>query len=73
MRSLDERTYVFIVKLWQERRDIPGAEAKWRGSATEVHDEKTFYFESLPALCEFLERRCGMPVPPTIQESPPTF
>lgn len=59
---LDERTYTFVVRLWEERRDIPGALPVWRGSATEVTTRSSVYFNSLGELCEFLSSQCGIDV-----------
>jgi hypothetical protein len=70
MQPLDQRTYTFIIKVWQERRDIPGAAVLWRGSATDVASKTRIYFDSLSELCDFLVQRCGMPASALGQDGP---
>lgn len=54
------QTHSFVVNVWEERRDINGAEPMWRGSVVDVQDGNRIYFDSLLELCDFLERRSGM-------------
>jgi hypothetical protein len=66
MKRMDERSYAFVVKLWEERRDIAGAEPAWRGSVEDVRTGARFYFVNLIELSDYLEQQSGMihqPVP----------
>jgi hypothetical protein len=59
MKTLDERTHAFVVRLWEERREDPGAERQWRGSIEEVRSGARFYFVNLVQLCDLLRERCS--------------
>jgi hypothetical protein len=60
MKTMDERSHAFVVRLWEERRDIDGAEPAWRGSVEDVRTGARHYFVSLPELSDYLERQSGM-------------
>lgn len=60
MRPLDERSYAFVVKIWEERRDISGAGPSWRGSVDDVQTGTRHYFDSLLGLTDYLNKRSGM-------------
>jgi hypothetical protein len=61
--ALDERRYSFVVKIWEERRDIPGAEPTWRGSVDDVQRGDRLYFNTLIELSDYLKNRSGMRKP----------
>jgi hypothetical protein len=60
MQSFDARTFAFVVRLWQERRDIPGSNPVWRGSIDDIQSGSRMYFVTLPELCEQIQARSGM-------------
>jgi hypothetical protein len=57
---MDERSYAFVVKIWEERRDISGAVPTWRGSVDDVQTGTRHYFDTLRDLSDYLYRRSGM-------------
>lgn len=48
---------IFVIRLWNEAADQPGAEPAWRGRARYVNTSEDAYFDTLPALYEFIESR----------------
>ncbi|MGA7671533.1 MAG: hypothetical protein WBW04_13990 [Nitrolancea sp.] len=64
MRSRAERSFSFVVNLWEERREISGAEPTWRGSVVDVRDGRRHYFRSLFELCDFLAEQSTIPFAP---------
>lgn len=60
MKSLDERTYTYVVKIWEERRDMAGAEPTWRGSVEDIQTGTRRYFDALHDLSSYLGRQTGM-------------
>jgi hypothetical protein len=58
----DERRHSFVVRIWEERRDIPDAERTWRGSVDVVHTGTRAYFASIDELCAYLHQESGMGV-----------
>lgn len=58
--SLDEQSHAFVVKIWHERRDVPGAELVWRGSVDDVRGGPRVYFNSLVTLCNYLARHAEL-------------
>jgi hypothetical protein len=58
--SLDERSQTFVVKIWQERRDLPGVPSTWRGSVDDVRTGGRVYFATLRELVDFLKQRSSM-------------
>jgi hypothetical protein len=68
MRPLDERSYAFVVKIWEERRDITGAMPTWRGSVDDVQTGTRHYFETLGDLSNYLKGRSGMSHTPSLRE-----
>lgn len=63
MRPLDERSHAFVVKIWEERRDLEGGPPLWRGSVEDVRDGTRRYFGTFPELCAFLGQHSGMAIP----------
>lgn len=60
MKSLDERTGAFLIRIWEERRDLPEAPRVWRGSIFNVQTGDLTYFTSLREVCGYLEDETGM-------------
>lgn len=60
MKPLDERSHTFVVKIWEERRDIAGVERTWRGSVDDIQGGTRVYFTTLAELSNYLRRRSGM-------------
>lgn len=60
MRPIDERTFTYVVKIWEERRDVAGAERTWRGSVDNVQTGDRLYFGTLLELSDYLRRESGM-------------
>jgi hypothetical protein len=47
VKSVNETTHAFIVRIWIEPRDLKEAEPVWRGVIEHVEGEKHVYFNSL--------------------------
>ena len=60
MKPLDERSHTFIVKIWEERRDVAGVAPTWRSSVDDVQGGGRVYFTTLRELSDHLRRRSGM-------------
>jgi hypothetical protein len=61
---LDERTHTYVVRIWEERRDIVGMQPTWRGSLDDVRTGGRTYFATLGELMNYLRLRTGMTVSP---------
>jgi hypothetical protein len=72
MSSLDERSHTFVVRIWEERRDLPDALPTWRGRVDEVRTGLRRYFNTLDDLVLYLSSQSGMDpsVPEPIPLSP---
>lgn len=55
MALLEDRTAVFIVRVWCERGDGDTAIAEWRGSVEHVQSGQRAFFRNLEAMCEFMK------------------
>lgn len=55
MALLEDRTAVFIVRIWCERGDADSAVAEWRGSAEHVESGQRMFFRHLEAVLEFMK------------------
>jgi hypothetical protein len=64
LKPIDERSYAFVVKVWEERRDIAGAAPTWRGSLDDVQRGDRVYFDTLAELCAHLREHAGLREPP---------
>jgi hypothetical protein len=60
MKSLDERSHTFVIRIWQERRDLSDAMPIWRGRVDDVRTGSRAYFTSLQQLMEYLSGRSLM-------------
>jgi hypothetical protein len=52
--AFDERTQVFIVRIWLEPREIVGAGVEWRGVIEHVPTQERRYLNDLAALLPFI-------------------
>jgi hypothetical protein len=57
---LDERRQAFVVRIWQERRDVADGDPTWRGSVDDVRTGARTYFTTLGDLMDYLRRHTGM-------------
>ena len=60
MSSLDERSHTFVVRIWEERRDVEGAPTTWRGRVDDVRTGTRRYFTSLEDMVAYLSQQSGM-------------
>lgn len=51
------RTHAFVVRLWQDRREVAGAVPEWRGRIEHVQSGDYAAFRDLSAIGPFI-RRC---------------
>ncbi|MCW5880666.1 MAG: hypothetical protein KIS91_07030 [Anaerolineae bacterium] len=54
MSLLGDRTLVFVIRIWQEPREIDDASPGWRGSIEALQDGKRRYFTRLEDVPAFL-------------------
>ncbi|MDQ3287066.1 MAG: hypothetical protein M3Q42_02185 [Pseudomonadota bacterium] len=55
MSLLEDRTAVFIVRIWCERGDAEAAVPEWRGSVEHVESGQRTFFRNLEAVAEFMK------------------
>lgn len=55
MALLEDRTAVFIVRVWCERGDGDSAIAEWRGSVEHIETGHRAFFRNLEAVIEFMK------------------
>lgn len=55
MALLEDRTAVFIVRIWCERGDDSTPAPEWRGSVEHVQSGKRVFFRHLDAVQEFMK------------------
>ncbi len=60
MSSLDERSHTFVVRIWEERRDVADAPSTWRGRVDDVRTGVRRYFTTLEDLVSYLSSQSGM-------------
>jgi hypothetical protein len=60
MKSLDERSHTFVIRIWQERRDVSDALPTWRGRVDDIRAGSRTYFTTLEQLMEYLSDQSGM-------------
>ena len=60
MSSLDERSHTFVVRIWEERRDVEDAAPTWRGRVDDVRTGERRYFTRLEDLVAYLSQESGM-------------
>ena len=54
MTLLEDRTAVFIVRVWCERGDGEAAVTEWRGSVEHIQSGQRAFFRNLDAVLEFV-------------------
>jgi len=59
MKSFEENTHAFIVRLWEEPREIEGAVVEWRGMVLHVATNKRRYFNHLDDIMSFIAEYTG--------------
>lgn len=52
-------TFLFVVKVWLEGRELPGARPLWRGSARNVETGDTRYFSTAGELAQYIASTTG--------------
>jgi len=60
MSSLDERSHTFVVRIWEERREVADALPTWRGRVDDVRTGLRRYFTTLEDLVAYLGHQSGM-------------
>lgn len=55
MTLLEDRTAVFIVRIWCERGDGPSLAPEWRGSVEHVQTGARVFFRHLDVVLEFMK------------------
>jgi hypothetical protein len=55
MALLEDRTAVFIVRVWCERRDDDAVVSEWRGSVEHVQSGQRVFFRHLESVTEFMK------------------
>lgn len=55
MALLEDRTAVFIVRVWCERGDGDSAIAEWRGSVEHIQTGARAFFRNLEAVIDFMK------------------
>jgi hypothetical protein len=54
MKSFDEDTHAFIVRIWPEPREIEGAAFEWRGVVEHITTRERRYFRNLDEVTSFI-------------------
>ena len=52
-------TYSFVVRIWQESVDSDGNVVAWRGSIDDVGDGERTYFADLERILPFIRKQIG--------------
>ncbi|GAB3352886.1 hypothetical protein [Lysobacter tyrosinilyticus] len=55
MALLEDRTAVFIVRVWCERGDGDSAIAEWRGSVEHIETGQRAFFRNLESVLDFMK------------------
>jgi hypothetical protein len=56
MTEFEDKTHVFIVRIWPEPREIQGAPVEWRGLIEHVFSGEKRYLNNLDEIVAFLAR-----------------
>jgi hypothetical protein len=51
----EEKTQVFTIRIWFERREIPGAPPVWRGLIRNERTDEQQFFQEVEDMVEFIE------------------
>jgi hypothetical protein len=54
MRSFEDHVHSFVIRIWQEPREIEGAGPEWRGRIEHVQSGERVYFRHLDKLVDFI-------------------
>lgn len=54
MRSFEDRVHSFVIRVWQEPREIEGTGPEWRGRIEHVQSGERVYFRTLDRMVEFI-------------------
>ena len=54
-----KRTYTFIVRIWEEPREIKNEARIWRGSVERVSDRLRIHFDRFSSLRAFISGSAG--------------
>jgi hypothetical protein len=54
MRSFEDHVHSFVIRVWQEPREIEGAGPEWRGRIEHVQSGERAYFQHLDRMVEFI-------------------
>jgi hypothetical protein len=52
-------SYSFVVRIWQETVDSDGTAVAWRGSIDDVGDGERAYFADLDGILPFIRKQIG--------------
>ena len=52
--DFEDQTYVFIVRIWAEHREIKNAKPEWRGAVEPISSTDKLYFTDIDELTEFI-------------------
>ena len=59
MNAIESNAYSFVVKIWQERREVEGGEPLWRGRVDYIQGGEQVYFHCLEQLMAFFKEVTG--------------
>ncbi len=59
----NQQEHVFIIRIVHERREIVGAEPRWRAMVEHLPSNSKRYFEDLASLTEYIAARAEIIVP----------
>lgn len=59
----NQQEHVFIIRIVHERREIEGAEPRWRAMVEHLPSNSKRHFESLASLTEYIAERAEIIVP----------
>ena len=56
MKSAEETTHAFIVRIWLEPQEVKDAEPIWRGVIEDVEGDERVYFDQLDKMSTYFAR-----------------
>ena len=57
---MEQDTYSFIVRIWQESEEDTDEPMAWRGSIEQVGSDQRLYFYDLEGILRFIETQTGI-------------
>lgn len=48
-------SHTFLVRIWREKREIPGAAPEWRGAIEHIPGGETRYFRKLEEITQIIQ------------------